>query len=414
MSASPATPVRAVAVADSDSYLKWGASLLDRLPADWSREVLVLRSAVAPDDSQVADALGPRPCDPNRPPPRRVTVAALGRQIRDEPPDLLVIACTGPIAQLLLTRPELTEGPRPVLLAGLPGLAVPASARAWTLRRGVDLFVVHSHRERREATAVNVATGGRHAAQVALARLPFLTPVTTGVVATAGGTGPGRRNRVVFAAQAKVPVEPEHRAAVLRALADLADVRPDLDVVMKLRADRGQAQTHREHAPYPQVWHGLVRAGAVRSDAVRFATGPMSEHLAHAAGLVTVSSTAALEALAADVGVLVLGDFGVNADMINEVFRGSGLVGSLADLRNASFARADPAWGAANYLHDPADDDLVERLQQLVSRRRSCGLPALARVTPSWRARVRIAAPSGAVRAVSRGRRLVPAGRRRG
>jgi hypothetical protein len=394
--------VRVMVVADSDSYLKWGASLLGALPADWGSDVIVVRNPVAPVEEQVADAVG---ADVDV---TRLSVRSLVRRVRDDPPDAVVLACTGPMARVLLARPELREGPRPVLVAGLPGIAVPASEKAWLQRRGVDVFVAHSHRERDEAGPVNTAVnGGGLRAQVVLARLPFLRSASTDDLDASDDatTSGGGCNRIVFAAQAKVPVHRDERADILRSLAALGRRRPDLDVVVKVRATEGQAQTHHERHPYQDVWAGMLARGEVDGSELRFATGPMSRHLACAAGLVTVSSTAALEAIAAGVSVLILSDFGVNAAMINEVFVGSGLLGSLADLRSARLHRPDRSWAERNYLHDAESDDLAVVLDALVARRRLRGLVARPPAPATFRSRVRAVTPAPAVRVVSRARR---------
>nr|WP_284288361.1 DUF6716 putative glycosyltransferase [Angustibacter aerolatus] len=52
----PRPPPRVVAVADSDSYLKWAVGLLGTLPADWRRRAVVVRSPIAPSAAQRAAA----------------------------------------------------------------------------------------------------------------------------------------------------------------------------------------------------------------------------------------------------------------------------------------------------------------------------------------------------------------------
>ncbi len=95
--------------------------------------------------------------------------------------------------------------------------------------------------------------------------------------------------------------------------------------------------------------------------ALSFEAGPMHEHLARAQGFVTVSSTAALEAIAQGVPLLVLSDFGVSAEMINLVFEGSGSLGTLDDLAKADFRAPTPEWCAANYFHEAAHNDWASR-----------------------------------------------------
>ena len=111
--------------------------------------------------------------------------------------------------------------------------------------------------------------------------------------------------------------------------------------MVKLRATGGEPQTHRERWSYPALFDDLVRQGRVGSNAIRFTSGSMAAALNTARGLATVSSTAALEAMAAGVPVLIISDFGVSADLINLVFADSGCLGTLDDLRADRLAQPD-------------------------------------------------------------------------
>ena len=61
MSPSPlltdAASRRLLVVADSDSYVKWGAALASTLPASWTSRLVVLESPVMPSGRQLVDAL---------------------------------------------------------------------------------------------------------------------------------------------------------------------------------------------------------------------------------------------------------------------------------------------------------------------------------------------------------------------
>jgi len=105
----------------------------------------------------------------------------------------------------------------------------------------------------------------------------------------------------------------------------------------------------------------------------------MAAKLARAGALVTVSSTAALEAVAMDLPVLLLDDFGVSPAMINTVFEGSGLFGSTHDLVAGRFRHAAPAWTADNYFHGLDGDDWTGRLDALVAAREIVPLPPIER-----------------------------------
>ncbi|MEW9550259.1 DUF6716 putative glycosyltransferase [Nonomuraea sp. NPDC050783] len=377
-----------LAVADSDSYLKWAACLLDDLPAGCATDLVVVRTPIAPSPEQIAAAVGGRAAPPVL---SARSVRRLAERVR---PDVILVACTGPVVDVLVA--EVLDGlrPRPVFASGLPGISVPATEKAWIFRSGCDLFVVHSEREAAEFREIAGRLGGGGA--VGLARLPFLRAGT----AVAGG------DRVVFATQAKVPREREQRERVLRALAGLAARRPDLDVVVKLRALEDERQTHNERHHYQRLWREMGEPGRLR-----FAAGPMHEHLARAAGFVTVSSTAALEAIALGVPSLVLADFGVNAEMINLVFEGSGLLGTLDDLAAGDFRAASPAWCAANYFHPAERADWATLLAGLVAARP--GRPATSlldgpeHAAARRRARLRVEVHPSMLRAGYRARRRV-------
>jgi Capsule polysaccharide export protein len=396
-------------VADSDSYLKWAAGLLDELPGGWATRLTVVRTPIAPSPDQIRTAVsGTRSAGAAEPPP--VLPARLLRRTAERMrPDIVLVACTGPVVDVLVAEVLGGLRPRPVFVTGLPGIAVPATEKAWLYRSGCDLFVVHSGREAAEFTRLGKDLGVQ--GSVALARLPYLDRgVRRGEPGAAGGT----RDKVIFATQAKVPKRRHERERILLSLAELAAARPDLEVVVKLRARGGERQTHHERHPYERLWRALADAGRVRGDLLTFAAGAMHEHLARAVGFVTVSSTAALEAIQHEVPLLILSDFGVSAEMINVVFEDSGCLGTLDDLAAGRFRTPDEDWCRANYFHDPAASDLVARITALAEQARA-GLLAPARslldgrehAAARRRARLRLELPPRVLRVGYRARRRV-------
>ncbi|RHA41583.1 DUF6716 putative glycosyltransferase [Cellulomonas rhizosphaerae] len=337
-----------LAVADSDSYVKWAAATLDRLGSIPRRELVVLRTPVRPDDAQTTAAVAGTAWD------GRVvddhSLLGLAARLRRTRPDVVLVATTGPAAEALV-RVIAGLPYRPVVVSGLPGMSIPATERALRFRAGVDVFVVHSRRER-DAFALAARAAGVDPV-LAVNRLAFLSSAAD----TPADEAP--LARVVFAPQAKFPTSPDERRAVLRSLAALARARPDLEVVVKLRAVAGQVQTHEEPYPYDVLWRGL------RDDApVTLVTGPLAAHLTPGTALVTVSSTALLEALAAGLRGLVLADFGVGDDNLTTVYEGSGLLGTLRDLGAGRFFAPTPQWRAENYFH-PEPDELPGVLASL-------------------------------------------------
>lgn len=366
--------MRVVGVADTDSYVKWAAALLGGLPPeDWDVELLVLDTPRVVSAEQERAALAGAAVRRVS----RVSYAELEARLAAARPDAVLIAALGPLVRVVA---RLVAGltPRPVIVSGLPGISVPATRKALVYRRQCDLFVLHSLREVREFRELARSSGID--LRFALTRLPFAAgglgaepaPGIGARRATSGGTD------LVFAAQAVVPRESDERLRVARLLVRAAEADPSRRVVLKLRARPGEQQTHGERHSLADLVSSL---GPVPENLV-LSTGPMSLALERAQGLVTVSSTAAIEAVASGVPVIVLDTFGVSSALINEVFLGSALFGDEENVVARRFRHPEPSWLRENYFHPAADDDFGILLQELVARRREGRLapkPALRR-----------------------------------
>jgi hypothetical protein len=345
-----------IAIADSDSYLKWAAAFLGALPAVTERELILIETPVLPSDSQRAAALAVGGVPPEQlfSLPLMDVLGALRR----ERPDAVLIALRGPVAAVLIRMiADLPE--RPVIVTGLPGISIPATRKALAFRRQADLFVLHSRREIREFTLMSREYGWTH--RFALATLPFVEERT-------GANG----RDLVFAAQAVVPRTLDDRTRVLGLLIEAARAQPDRRVVIKVRGVAGERQTHDEHTSYPEL---LEQAADAPANLV-VSSAPMSAALDEAQGLMTVSSTAAIEAIARGIPVITLDTFGVTAKLINPVFEGSGLFGGEEAVVRREFRHPDPAWLDDNYFHPVEDDDVAVQLEALVAARRQGVLPA--------------------------------------
>jgi hypothetical protein len=386
---------RLLVVADSDSYVKWGAALASTLPAGWTARLVVIASPVQPSPRQLADALAGTAFTTDAAHLRHLD--ELDAELDAFDPHAVLLSLRGPFVRVV--APRLNARPnRPVLLSGFPGLTIPAVPKAVIYREQTDLVVLHSRREVRDFEEHAWELGIHR--MFGLATLPFLATSagrgaaqprleTTGDGSRDGRERPPRPSPgdLVFAAQAKVPAERADRVKLLAALAELARRRPEHRVVVKVRARAGEAQTHAEEHDYADLLADLDRvpANLVVED------GPMAAHLGRAAALVTVSSTAALEAIALDLPVLLVDDFGVSPAMINTVFEGAGLFGSTSDLVAGRFRHADAAWLADNYFHDPEAPDWVRRLTALVEAREIIELSPLERRYDLWGGALRTA-----------------------
>ena len=351
--------MRSIAIADSDSYLKWAAAFLGALPEASDRELILIETPVLPSESQRGAALAVVGVDPEHllclPLPKLLTT------LRREQPDAVLVALRGPVAAVLIRM--IAELPhRPVIVTGLPGISIPATRKALAFRRQADLFVLHSRREIREFTRLSRERGWTH--RFALATLPFVEE----------RTGPGGGD-LVFAAQAQVPRMRDDRLRLLGVLLAAARADPSRRVVIKVRALAGEQQTHVEDVGYPELLEELAATTEVPGNLV-VSGEPMSVALDSAHGLVTVSSTASIEAVARGIPVIALDSFGVSDRLINSVFEGSGLFGDDEAVVRREFRHPEPAWLGDNYFHPAEADDVAGQLQALVAARRQGVLPA--------------------------------------
>ncbi|MEO8095364.1 MAG: DUF6716 putative glycosyltransferase, partial [Pseudolysinimonas sp.] len=341
-----------------DSYVKWGATMLDRMPADWQRSLVVIRTPALPSTAQLGAALAGT----------RFTVADtkvvdlddLGAILGTQEPDVVLLSVRGPVVRVLVRQVVATAQRRPVIVGGLPGISIPETLGALYYRSQVDLFVLHSKREVRVFGELADHLGIEQ--KFALAALPFLS---------ARHPGARQGTDIVFAPQVKVPKSLEARTQLLGWLVEAARRHPERRVVIKLRGMVGEAQTHSERYPYDVLLQHVDDA----PDNLVLSTGSMTEHLHDAGALVTVSSTAALEAIAAGVPVLAIDDFGVTARLINLVFEDSGLLAGSSALIDADFREPSEHWLDDNYFHAPSDETWIHLIEEAVARREAGELP---------------------------------------
>ncbi|WP_411720485.1 DUF6716 putative glycosyltransferase [Mycetocola sp.] len=358
---------KVVGIVDSDSFAKWGASLLDTLPLGWELSLLVVSSALTASPRQVVDAIAGTRFTPGD--VRFLTIADVLRDASVERADAVLVACRGPVAEVLLHALSRGGSSRPVLVSGLPGISIPAKWKGIFYRAQADLFVLHSHQE--VAAYRELAAEHDTEMEFVLATLPF---------ARSQGASPasvGKRDSVIFAAQAIVPRERADRQRVVDILCELAREQPDVRVVLKVRALPGEEQTHAEFFPLPDLLPPNPPGNLVVE------SGPMSDHLGRALGFATISSTAVLEAAARKIPSILLNDFGIDALLINEVFADSGLLAPSADLIGLRFPAVDRAWLAENYAHPASDNTFVRRLVSRMAERDSGPLPARAQARRS-------------------------------
>ncbi|WP_338699805.1 DUF6716 putative glycosyltransferase [Streptomyces sp. Q6] len=369
---------RVAVLADSDTRWKWGSLTAARLLPDGAAlDGFLLRGRATPTPRQLqevgvrADSL------------REVTAVEFLRAMRSGGYDVVVLALVGGAVQALLHGLAHTwqgSADRPVVVTGYVGVVYEKLADGLLLRHGADVVLANSAYDADRFRAVYEGVGA-DATAVTECALPFL------------GGAPYQKAHdpytVVFAAQPSVPDTPADRMYLLDRLVRHAESHPDREVLLKLRSKPGEHTTHIEETPYQKLVQRL-RAPAN----FRLVYGNMGEVLDRTDLLVTVSSTAALEALHRRVPTALLTDLGVREALGNHHFTGSGCLVSWDQLDAGRIPEPDAAWVArqgvaADGTYENAFDGARARVAELLAGDRPPLAPYYSRTTaPGYLPRV--------------------------
>jgi hypothetical protein len=377
---------RVAVLADSDTRWKWGALTANRMVSAESDQTgetdirldgYLLRGRATPTARQMKE-VGVR-ADSLREVTAVEFLRAMGEDATSEEPyDVLVLALVGGGVQAMLHGlKRVWEGRtrRPVVVTGYVGVVYEKLADGLLLRHGADLVLANSRQDAERFRAVYEGVGADASAVTEVA-LPFL-----GGAPYAGEQAP---YTVVFAAQPSVPESRKDRTYLLDRLVRHARLHPNREVLLKLRSKPGEHTTHIEELPYQKL---AQKTGLPPN--LHLVYGHMGEVLDRTDLLVTVSSTAALEALHRRIPTVVLTDLGVREVLGNHHFVGSGCLASWDQLDAGHRPVPDEEWvarqgvvaggtpsGGGSYA--TAFDTARERLAKLLDRALLGDLPPLA------------------------------------
>lgn len=340
---------RALHLAAFDSQLKWCGRLRDELAArGFDNEVLVpdLRSALSARQIRDAgfDAV------------RHVTWA----ELLDEAvaADVVVSSLVGPVTRAFLVdlgeRLEGVRRPGPVVVTGWVGLIIDRITAGYLDRCAADVVVVNAADDlahfRRTAADLQLP-----ADNLLLAGLPFLGPAAP----------PPRTEirSVLFADQPTVPSTAAERLFAYTGAVEYARAHPDRRVLLKPRHRPEEDTLHRMRFHPEKLLAGLELP-------VNFALDytPVAEQLRGVDLLVTVSSTACLEALDRGCRVALLLDLGVHEKYGNHIFLGSGLLRTWSEITLDDLGTPHPDWLARYFFPRPrtSTQTIVDRVQALL------------------------------------------------
>jgi hypothetical protein len=345
-------------IADSDTRWKWGAALAARLAnADAAVCGHLLHGRATPTERQLQDVSADVAAL------RRVGVAELLTDLSYVEADVVVLACVGGTIQALmhgLSREWSGRELRPIVVTGYVGVVYERMVDGLLLRAGADIVLANSAADARRFRDVYDAVGADPESVVTTA-LPFLG----GAPWDAGAAGRDRPFTVCFVAQPSVPARRSERTYALEQAAVHANLHPDRHVLIKLRGRPGEQTTHIERHHYSTLLPGV--AVPPNLDLVY---GSMADVLDRTDLCVTVSSTAALEAMHRGIPTAVLTDFGVRETLGNHAFLHSGALTPWRALHDGAIPKVDPEWKIDNGVDDAHPDDAVrQRLAELLHAR---------------------------------------------
>lgn len=270
--------------------------------------------------------------------------------------DVVVFGLSGPLVrQLTFDLSERVDAEGPVVVVGWVGIVIEKITAGYLARCGADVVAAVSASDlatfEHAGAALGVPTGN-----LMLAGLPLLGGRTV-----ESADGPVRR--VLFADQPTVPETAEDRLFVYRRLCDYARAHPDREVLLKPRHRRGEDTFHRmRHHP-----EDLLSGEDVPPN-LRIVHAPVTPLLDEVDLLLTVSSTAALEALDRGRRAAFVLDLGVHERLGNHVFLDSGLLRTFEQLVRDDLQPADPTWLAGFYGDDERSPAirLTDRVEELL------------------------------------------------
>ena len=322
-------------------------------------------------------------------------LSALAGEIADNT-DVLILGLDGQRSRdALLQLSSIWEGrsKRPMLVSAYPGLLFRFALEGMLDRSGADLLCLNSERDLATYRAGRKAQG-MSCDNAAVTGLPVLWNAHPSEKKT-------EHPSIVFFEQPSIPVHPLQRRYICSQLKTLAEAWPDHAVIFKPRTSSIESTLHRRHGEMA----GVIEAMSENTPNLQLSFKPATRLLQSCGCAITVSSTAALEAMAMGVSTRIVGDLGVTETLGNHFFVESGAIADFAAIRANPFEVVhNTAWLKRQVWMERGEADFIDA----VRARLECGLeplPANGTGSKSW------GSPSWQTYAISHGgRRMLSSG----
>lgn len=251
--------------------------------------------------------------------------------------DAAMIILPGPIIERFLFkyrsyRAKLTHHKkRPVIATAFVGINIRNICGAFLKRASADIICVNSQAD---YNAYADICEQLHIDKCAL-RLTGLGIMPSNITPKIFNT----TRKILFADQVAIPKNIKDRMILYTMLYDTALACPETQFVIKPRHRPGDVTSHKGQYAVEQFFKNKKMPANLIIDYT-----PIIEHFHDTDLLITISSTAAFEALAYGVKAAILADLGVDESYGNHIFLQSGLIRTLNEVAQGDIGTPDPAW----------------------------------------------------------------------
>ena len=284
--------------------------------------------------------------------------------------DVVIVALNGLRTRRFMTRFQRLwserDAARPITVSLYPGLIFRFHLEGMQSRMSCDLVLLNSPRDLGLYADMVGSLGADNNA--VLAGLSFLPGSQQREAAEPPGAG-----KVVFVGQPTVPAGRDERRYIVDRMIRLARRFPDTEFVIKPRHRPAETTLHKVRHHFAELVDERGKVGSLPGN-LGFSYESMADALRETRLCLTFSSTAALEAIGAGIPTRILTDIGINENIGNHFFIGSGLMCDLDDVRPDMPFVLDADWFGNNVAALEDNREAVgARIAELLERQAGAG-----------------------------------------
>lgn len=257
---------------------------------------------------------------------------------------------------------------RPILVTGFVGVGLFDTTVGYQRRLCSDLLFVNSRKDYQDCVSVAKAFN-LSGDNVFISGMPFVGDINKNF------SVPKHIDTVLFAGQPDVPRRIIDRIYLLEKMIEYATRFPERKILFKPRHRPNEVSLHKTKFHYEVLLKSYLKNTDVPKN-FSIVYDSMQNLLEDSQLLITVSSTAAVEALAKSCHVAVISDLGISESFGTNFFLGSGMLTTFNKLYKEEYTLPEKEWIDKNVQCDGnASKIIFEKVLDLQRRQRSEGLP---------------------------------------